>query len=53
MIWFFAFTSLGFAVILTLLAIRRSLSLRWYEWVGGITSLSVFAWLAQAQAKFE
>lgn len=45
MSWFFAFSSVGVALTMIMAAFRRTLGLRWIEWLGGIAIVSLIAGL--------
>ncbi len=45
MIWFFVFSSVGVALTMIMAAIRRSLGLRWIEWLGGLAIVGLLAGL--------
>lgn len=45
MIWFFAFTSVGMAIVITLLLLKQALRLHWRQWLSGLAGMSILAWL--------
>lgn len=45
MTWFFAFSSVGVALTMIMAAFRRTLGLRWLEWLGGIALFGLIAGL--------
>jgi|GEM_PF-2524180 len=45
MIWFFVFSSVGVALTMIMAAVRRSLGLRWIEWLGGLAIVGFLAGL--------
>ncbi len=45
MTWFFAFSSVGVALTMIMAAFRRTLGLRWLEWLGGIALFGLVAGL--------
>ena len=46
MIWFFAFTSVGMSILITLLLIRQTLRLNWRHWFSGLATMGILAWLS-------
>lgn len=51
--WFFAFSSVGVALTMIMAAFRRTLGLRWIEWLGGLAIVGVIAGLLIRHAREE
>ncbi|HOY65905.1 MAG TPA: hypothetical protein PLP29_03395 [Candidatus Ozemobacteraceae bacterium] len=45
MIWFFAFSTVGVALSAIMALFRRTLGLRWLEWLGGLAIVGLVAGL--------
>ncbi|HEY9069492.1 MAG TPA: hypothetical protein VIV61_04490 [Candidatus Ozemobacteraceae bacterium] len=45
MMWFFAFSTVGVALSAIMALFRRTLGLRWLEWLGGLAIVGLIAGL--------